>query len=279
MSVRRALLVIALCLPGSAVAQQASFTMQQVRSYPFPNELTAAATGQRIAWAVNEEGKRNIYVAEGPAWNARRLTSFDKDDGQALTRVQLSADGKWVVFRRGGDDANWDQDDWGLAAVNATSSPVMPRIQIWSVPFEGGAAKVLTEGGDGIVIAPNSQTVVFQRARQIWSVPIDGSKPATQLFFARGSNGDVAFSPDGSKLAFVSNRNTHAIIGVFQDTTKEIQWIAPTTDRDGSPRWSPDGTRIAFVRRAGAGGAPQLILERRHQRWAIYTADVNSGVA
>ena len=280
MSIRRTLLlVIALCLPGSAIAQQTPFTMQQVKSYPFPNELAAAATGQRIAWAVNEEGKRNIYVAEGPAWTARKLTSFDKDDGQVLSRVQLSADGKWVVFRRGGDDANWDQDDWGFTAVNATSSPVMPRIQIWSVPFAGGTARVLTEGGDGIVIAPNSQTVVFQRARQVWSVPIDGSQSATQLFFARGSNGDVAFSPDGSRLAFVSNRNTHAIIGIFQDTTKEIQWIAPTTDRDASPRWSPDGTRIAFVRRAGAGGAPQPILERRHQRWAIHTADVKSGVA
>ena len=278
-TITRAIVALALCAPFSAFAQQAPFTMEQVKSYPFPNELAAAATGQRIAWAVNEEGKRNIYVAEGPAWTPRKLTSFDKDDGQVLTRVQLSSDGKWVVFRRGGDDANWDQDDWGLAAVNATSSPVMPRIQIWSVPFDGGEAKVLTDGGDGIAIAPNSQNVVFARNRQIWTVPIDGSKPATQLFFARGSNGDVAFSADGSKLAFVSNRNTHAIIGIFQDTTKEIQWIAPTTDRDASPRWSTDGTRIAFVRRAGAGGAPQPILERRHQRWAIYTADVNSGVA
>ncbi len=262
---------------GPLPAQQV--TMQQVKSYPFPNELAAAASGSRIAWAVNEEGRRNIYVAEGPAWRARKLTAFDADDGQVLTRVQLSPDGKWVVFRRGGDDANWDQDDWGLAAINATSSPVQPRIQIFAAPFEGGTPKILAENGDGIVISPGGDEVLFERSRQIWSVPIDGSRPATQLFFARGDNGSAVYSPDGSKLAFVSNRNTHAIIGIFQDSTKPIQWIAPSTDRDASPRWSADGSRIAFVRRAGGGGAPQPVLERRHQRWSIYTADVAGGVA
>ena len=34
-----------------AAAQVNQFTVEQVRSYPFPNELTAAANGSRIAWA------------------------------------------------------------------------------------------------------------------------------------------------------------------------------------------------------------------------------------
>ena len=88
--------------------------------------------------------------------------------------------------------------------------------------------------------------MLFERSRQIWSVPIDGSRPATQLFFARGDNGSAVYSPDGSKLAFVSNRNTHAIIGIFQDSTKPIQWIAPSTDRDASPRWSADGGSLYY---------------------------------
>lgn len=94
MRTRLALFILALCAPLSAAAQQAPFTMQQVRSYPFPNKLAAAATGQRIAWAMNEEGRRNIYVAEGPNWTARKLTAFGSDDGQVLTRVQISPDGK-----------------------------------------------------------------------------------------------------------------------------------------------------------------------------------------
>ncbi|MHB1193667.1 MAG: S9 family peptidase [Longimicrobiales bacterium] len=260
-------------------AQTGSFTMEQVKSYPFPNELAAAPTGARIAWAFNEQGRRNIWVAEGPTWQARKVTSYDVDDGQMLARVQLSPDGKWVVYRRGGDDGNWDADDWGLSAVNAASMPVAPRIQIWSVPFEGGEPRVLTEGGDGIAISPSSDRVLFARNRQIWSVPIDGSSPAVQLFFARGSNGEPRFSPDGKRVAFVSNRTTHALIGVYRDSVTPITWMAPSTNRDGSPRWSPDGTRIAFVRRQGAGGPPQPSLERRHQPWSIWTADAATGEA
>ena len=272
--------VVAASLILPATAQQTGpFTMAQVKSYPFPNELAAAATGARIAWAMNEQGRRNIWAAEGPDWTARKVTAYDKDDGQALTRVQLSPDGKWIVYRRGGDDANWDQDDWGFAGVNPASMPVQPRIQLWAVPFSGGEPRLLSEGGDDPVVSPSSATVLFERGRQIWSVPIDGSTPATQLFFARGSNGDPQFSPDGSRVAFVSNRGDHAFVGIYADTDTPIAWIAPTTNRDASPRWSPDGARLAFVRRPGAGGPPQPLLERRHQPWSIWTADARTGDA
>lgn len=274
---RTLLSLIAVMFVALPAAAQSSFTMEQVRSYPFPNELAAAGNVARIAWAFNEEGRRNIYVAEAPAWRARKLTSYDADDGQVLTRVQLSPDGRWVVYRRGGDDANWDQDTWGLSAVNAASMPVQPKIELWSVPFDGGAPRVLTEGGDGPVIAPSGDAVLFERNRQIWTVPIDGSAPAKQLFFARGVNGSIEFAPDGRRIAFVSNRGTHSLIGIYQDSVTPITWISPSTHRDGSPRWSPDGTSLAFVRRGGTGGPPQPILERRHQPWSIRVADTRTG--
>src|SRR5689334_8872678 len=90
-------------------AQSASFTIEQIKSYPFPNELTTSATGARIAWAFNERGLRNIWVAEGPDFKARRLTNYETDDGQELTSVSLSSDGKYVVYVRGGDHgSNFD---------------------------------------------------------------------------------------------------------------------------------------------------------------------------
>ncbi|HEX9166658.1 MAG TPA: hypothetical protein VF862_12170, partial [Gemmatimonadales bacterium] len=124
-------LLAALALAAAPLVAQQPFTLEQIRSYPFPNELVAAATGSRIAWAMNEQGQRNLYVAEGPAWAARRLTSYMVDDGQELTSVQLSADGKWVVYVRGGDHgSNWDD---GLP-VNPTFQTVPPKVQVWSVP-------------------------------------------------------------------------------------------------------------------------------------------------
>ena len=94
---------------NSAAHRAQSFTMEQIKSYPFPNELTTAATGSRIAWAFNERGLRNVWVAEGPDFKARRLTNYNTDDGQELTSVSISGDGKYVVYVRGGDHgSNFD---------------------------------------------------------------------------------------------------------------------------------------------------------------------------
>lgn len=261
--------ILALILPGFSEGQ--GFTTEQIRAYPFPQNLTAAGTGSRIAWTVNQEGRRNVYVAEGPEFRARKLTAYDTDDGQEITSLSVSRDGAHVVFVRGGEHgSNWDDE----VVVNAASLPEPPKLRILAVPFAGGAVKVLAEGGDYPAIAPDSRRVAFERDRQIWIVPVDGSAPAKRLLSMRGSNGGIAWSPDGARLAFVSNRGDHSFIGVYANDSTPIVWIAPSTSRDGSPRWSPDGSRIAFVRRSGGGGSPQPILERRHSPWAIWAADV-----
>ncbi len=77
--------------PGPA-PRPAGFTLEQVRSYPFPDALTAAATGRKLAWELNELGVRNVWVAEGPDFKARRLTGYTADDGQELTSIAISAE-------------------------------------------------------------------------------------------------------------------------------------------------------------------------------------------
>lgn len=267
--------VVALALVVSPLAAQQPFTFEQVRSYPFPNELVAAASADRIAWAMNEQGRRNLYVAEGPGWAARRLTDYREDDGQELTSVQLTADGAWVVYVRGGDHgSNWDD----AVPVNPTFQPVAPKVQIWSVPFAGGEPRLLADG-DLPVISPRGDVVVFERGGQVWSVPVDGATPAKLLFAARGTQGDLRWSPDGRRLAFVSNRGDHSFIGVYAGPDAPIAWLVPAFARDRSPRWSPDGSRLAFVRLPGAGGAPDSILPRRGTPWSIWTAEVATGRA
>lgn len=258
-----------------AASSAQSFTIEQIKGYPFPSELTASATGSRIAWAFNERGARNVWVAEGPDFKARRLTNYQTDDGQELTSLSISRDGKYVVYVRGGDHgSNWESS----IGVNPTMSATQTKVQIWSIPFAGGEPKLLADG-DEPVISPKSDRVVFLKERAVWFVPVDGATAAKRLFFARGEAGSMQWSPDGTRLAFVSGRGDHSFIGIYTNDATPILYLAPTTSRDSSPRWSPDGKGIAFVRRPGTGGAPEPVLEQRPQAWSIWTADTTTGEA
>src|ERR1700747_3425881 len=88
-------------IASSARAQ--SFTLEQVMSSPFPSELTVSKRGDKIAWAFDAEGKRNIWIAEAPVFNARQLTHNNNDDGQELTDLVFSPDGNSIAYVRGGD--------------------------------------------------------------------------------------------------------------------------------------------------------------------------------
>jgi dipeptidyl aminopeptidase/acylaminoacyl peptidase len=108
---------------------------------------------------------------------------------------------------------------------------------------------------------------------------LSGEPLAKQLFTIRGNTQEPAWSPDGSQLAFVSERGSHALIGVYTDERTPVRWIAPSTSRDSTPRWSPDGRQIAFLRRPGAGGTPVPLLRFETSHWEIWVADAGSGKA
>jgi dipeptidyl aminopeptidase/acylaminoacyl peptidase len=279
---RTVLLVLALAHPGLAGAQATAtarttgaLTLAQVTSAPFPDQLTAAANVPRLAYTLNERGLRNVWVAEAPAFTPRRLTAYLADDGQALSALGITPDGCRVVYVRGGDfGSNWDDE----LPVNPTGAPFPPRTEIWSVPFEGGTPVSLGEGVNP-VLSPRGDVVVFERARQLWSVPVDGSSSAKRLFDQRGTARQAQFSPDGSRIAFVSDRGDHAFIAIYTDERTPIRYLAPTTSRDGSPRWSRDGTQLVFVRRAGAGGPPSSTLELQPAPWSLWVANVATGDA
>ena len=260
---------------AQAPAPSGAFTLDRVLDYPFPANLVAAPKGQTIAWTFNEHGSRNVYLAEGPEFQARRLTSYMEDDGQELTSVAFTPDGKTIVYVRGGDHgANWPAD--GNLQPNPNSSAGQPRVGVWSIATTGNAAPKLLGEGDDPAIAPSGTRVAFVRDKKVFIAPIDGSAPAELAFFARGSSESPAWSPDGSALAFVSDRDDHAFIGIFTEARQPIRYLSASTSRDAQPIWSNEGRGIAFVRQPGRGGVPRSSLLQRPQPWSILVSDAKA---
>ena len=87
-------LLLALASPVSA--QQSSISGADILSAPFVPELSASPAGRRVAWVANQEGKRNIFVASAPDFAARQLTTTTRDDGQDLTSMTWTPDGRTI---------------------------------------------------------------------------------------------------------------------------------------------------------------------------------------
>ncbi len=194
--------------------------------------------------------------------------TITQDDGQEISSLSISKDGKYVVFVRGGDHgSNWDDQ----LPVNPGAAPFATDVKTVCIPYRGGAAKEYVDG-DYPTISPDNKRVAFIKGSQVWSAPLGSLDSAKQLFKTRGSVGSLEWSPDGTSLLFVTNRGDHALIGIYTDASTPIRWIAPSFGRDASPRWSPDGKKIVFIRMSGSGGAPDSMLVDRHRPWSLYTA-------
>jgi dipeptidyl aminopeptidase/acylaminoacyl peptidase len=259
-----------LFLLAAPLTCHAAFTIDQVLSAPFPTELVASPTGNRIAWIFDSRGVRNVWVSEGPAFKSRQVTSFASDDGQEIGDLAWSADGAALAFTRGGE-ANGRGEH-----PNPASDPAGVDQSVYAVTFSGEAK--LLGSGHSPAISPDSKTVTYINHGQVWSAPVDGSKPGQQLIHARGAAEDLRWSPDGSALAFTSARGDHAFIGVYAISAKSLHFLDPSVDRDGNAVWSPDGSRIAFRRiPAERTFYDHASRPSAADPWSIRVADVKTG--
>ncbi len=262
--------------PYAAVAQ--GFTVEQVMSSPFPDNLTAAARAPRIAWVFDAKGVRNVWIADAPAFAAHQVTHYSEDDGMALASLRLTPDGRTVVYSRGSELNSIGE------VADPTSNVTKPNQQVWAVDVDKGEPRYLgdldctREGCEDIELSPDGTKAVWAARGQLWVAPVSGAISAHQLAFVRGENDSPKWSPDGTEIAFVSHRGDHSFIAIYNFGQESVRYLAPSVDRDSMPRWSADGKQIAFVRIHGLEERLPL-LQIRPNPWAIYVADAATGEA
>ena len=234
------------------------YTIQQILDPAYPVEVTAAKAAERIAWISYERGMRNVYTAAGPNFEPVKLTAVETDDGNDMTDVTLSNDGSTIVFVRGHTP---NRDGW---IANPTSNADGAERVITGVRTSGGPSWRIAEGANP-TLSPNGRWVLFVRDGQIHRAPVDPNlalsrrnNAKTQLFTAFGNNSAPVWSPDGSKIAFVSQRGDHSLIGIYDVDRRQVSYLSPNVDFDSNPTFSSDSSQIAFIRRPGSTFGQQV---------------------
>jgi dipeptidyl aminopeptidase/acylaminoacyl peptidase len=268
---RQSLVFLAPLLVSQVLTGAQPFTLEQIMSAPFASSLLASPSGARVAWLINEQGRRNLWVAAAPEWKGHKVTDFREDDGQEIDNIAWAHDCSFMVFSRGGDF------EMGRENPNPAIAAQKPDQSVWRVDLDGKPARKLTEGHSPVP-SPNGDWIAFIKTGQLQLMKSDGTgvvQAAAQL----GSVEELSWSPDGASIAFVSDRRDHRLIGVYDVAGKSIEYLDPSVDRDGWPVWSPSGNEIAFVRIPVSTRAFDFGPEREGEPWSIRVVEVKTGVA
>jgi imidazolonepropionase-like amidohydrolase/Tol biopolymer transport system component len=138
-----------------------------------------------------------------------------------------------------------------VASVSLSLSAQTPAKWDVQAPF-GPTTEVAFDTSEGtwmnVDVSPDGKRLVFDLLGDIYTLPIDGG-PATRILGGQAFEMQPRFSPDGSRIAFTSDRDglwniwtMRADGSDLRQISRERQWFV------NSPTWAPDGLAI-FARR------------------------------
>lgn len=260
---------------AGATAASGGFDIADLLGVAQPEQLVAAAEVPLIAWVSNDHGVRNLWSARAPQFAPRQLSGYDEDDGQVLSGLQLSHDGRWLAYVRGGSaDAAGNNS-------NPTGDPDGQEQAVWLVASDGSSKPQRIAAGRSVLFAPKGDALIVQgRGVGCYAVPGVAAPGWCKeaLLKTRGANAAAGFSPDGKLLAFASNRGDHGFVGLLDLERRAVRWLGADFYNDSHPVFSPDGRRVAFLRSAATRPGQAFDLTQANP-FEIWIADADTGRA
>src|SRR4051812_36913700 len=144
---------------------------------------------------------------------------------------------------------------------------------VFTMNADGSGERQLTSGVTIDVdptFSPDGTTIVFTRAGlvkkkkadpgDIWAMNADGTGQHRLTKGVKRADGQPAYSPDGTKIAFTRNRiakDTSAVMVMDADGTNERR-LTTQGKFNGFPDWSGDGSKIAFT--SDRTGNPEIFV-------------------
>lgn len=149
---------------------------------------------------------------------------------------------------------------------------------LFSIKTDGTGLKTISNQkglNSGVSFGRNGKlalTLSFEGKSDIYLTDIAGNH-RTRLTSGYGINSSASFSPDGSQIAFVSNRSGNPQIYVMQTDGKNPKRITFQGKYNQSPKWSPRGNAIVFTGRDEQNVFDLFLIDLKTKKISRITQD------